>query len=469
MDVHLPHYIWGDNINSKEDLKELLTEYIEKYNENKMLLILGQPGIGKSTLITWITANFNERVDDILVFQFVSDLKNVDWKRDNISESILKEIGLSHGDLNGKVLILDGYDEISIREDERKEILDKLYWNLIKNRYINNFSLIIMCRENYIKNFKRLQCKYITLQSWNVEQIKSFCATFQGRTNKTVLENTVLNLLNNKEILGIPLITYMVLALDIPIEKEGFIVDVYDKIFSLEGGIYDRCIDYKSFAEKHRVGKIKNQIHQISREIAIWMFENKLNEAYIPVEEYKKICVNILQENEGQENDIEQDFILGIFLELKHCEGGEGEKLYFVHRSIYEYFVVETIYNAIENPMIELSDVSQEELAKNIVVSLKKGDITRTIGQYLQYKIGGIYNQLSPEKKERFYDWWELAVAKTLDNMDYRTECKCFMNILKILRLLLYWSKRKYIMENIDRKVLERREAGRKERNQAGS
>ncbi len=50
-------------------------------------------------------------------------------------------------------------------------------------------------------------------------------------------------LLENREILGIPLILYMVLALNISIEKEESMVDVYDKIFSLDGGIYDRCID----------------------------------------------------------------------------------------------------------------------------------------------------------------------------------------------------------------------------------
>ena len=32
----------------------------------------------------------------------------------------------------------------------------------------------------------------------------------------------------------------MVLALEISIEKDSSIVDVYDKIFSLDGGIYNR-------------------------------------------------------------------------------------------------------------------------------------------------------------------------------------------------------------------------------------
>lgn len=64
-EAHLPHFIWGDNKKVFTNLKTLLSQHVENKNGNKMLLILGQPGIGKSTLITWITANFSDRVDDI--------------------------------------------------------------------------------------------------------------------------------------------------------------------------------------------------------------------------------------------------------------------------------------------------------------------------------------------------------------------------------------------------------------------
>ncbi len=37
---------------------------------------------------------------------------------------------------------------------------------------------------------------------------------------------------------------------------------------------------------------------------------------------------------------------------MRHCDGIESEELYFVHRSIYEYFVAETIYSSIENAII---------------------------------------------------------------------------------------------------------------------
>lgn len=458
LDEHLPQYTFMKNENSSNDLKELLSEYIYMHNKNKMLLILGQPGIGKSTLITWITASFINDIDyilndNILVYKFASDLKGIDWQSEKISNVILEKLGLEFSDLNEKTLILDGFDEVSI-ENDRRDLLNCLYGELIYKENINGFSLIITSRENCIQELEQLRCKYITLQPWDEMQIKSFCTVFQKKTNNNISESTIKKVIENKEVLGIPLILYMVLALNISIDKEGSIVDVYDKIFSLKGGIYDRCIDNKKFGDDHRIGVIKNQIHQISREIAIWMFENNADEAYIVQEEYKKICETV--------KSIE-DFKIGSFFKaVRHCEGIETEHLYFVHRSIYEYFVAETIYSSVENALLELDEISKEKLAGNIAVFLKKGWINYTIREYLKYKIEILYNKLEKEKKEKFYQWWESAIDKMMQvGMFYYTEeninkynniiqkeLTCFLNLLEILRLLSEIENREYIFKN---------------------
>jgi len=464
LDEHLPHYIWKENKKESNDLKDLLSEYVIPKRDNNMLLTLGQPGIGKSTLITWITANFTNRINDIFVYKFADDLAGIDWEntseKHNIADDILMKLGFSYNELDGKTLIIDGFDEISIQG--RIVILNKLFWQLIKASPLNNFSLIITSRENYIQDLHKSKFDYITLQSWDMEQIRSFCSIFQKKTKNSISESTIKKLLKNKEILGVPLILYMVLALNISIEKEGSIIDVYDKIFSLDGGIYDRCINNKSFAEPHRIGEVKKQIHQVSRDIAIWMFENNPGEASIPQEEYKKICSNIVKKHQ-KSGKAQQDFLIGNFFKLKHCEGMEAKALYFVHRTIYEYFVVETIYSSIEGDMIKLSEESQEKLAGNIAVYLKQGEIDHTIGEYLRYKILKLYNKFSLEKQGQFYPWWEKSIEKMMKmGMFYYTkrtsnylnifakETQCFNNLIEILRLLFDTNRKQYILGDVD-------------------
>lgn len=243
---HLPCFIWRNNKKRSENLKELLSKYIrEKHGYNKMLLILGQPGIGKSTLITWITANFTDRVDDTLIYQFASDLKDVNRYVFNSDKRqlVIGELSLSLKALDGKILILDGFDEISV-EDARIEILNRLYRDLVKNNLLHNFLLIITCRENYIQSLYKIECDYITLQAWKGNQIQSFCEIYSKKSKCRVSKETMENIVRNKDVLGIPLILYMVLALEISVEKEGSIVEVYDQVFSVkEGGIYERCFN----------------------------------------------------------------------------------------------------------------------------------------------------------------------------------------------------------------------------------
>ncbi len=244
-------------------LKELLSEYIYNNKERKMLVVLGQPGIGKSTLITWITANFEDRADDIFVYKFASDMGNMDWQ--NIGEKrimlyeILCVLGVSYNELCGKVLILDGFDEINVGMN-RGKLINRLYWELQKENLIDKFSLIITCRENYIENIVKIKSDYITLQSWDTKQIRNFCMVYGKKTNRSLTEDSMQILFKGKEVFGIPLILYMILALDISIEKEDSIVDIYDQIFSLEGGIYERCITSISYEMPHRINEIKEQI-----------------------------------------------------------------------------------------------------------------------------------------------------------------------------------------------------------------
>lgn len=55
--------------------------------------------------------------------------------------------------------------------------------------------------------------------------------SFQEAAKVNVSDYTINNLIENAEILGIPLILYMVLSLNISIDQKGSIVEIYDKNF----------------------------------------------------------------------------------------------------------------------------------------------------------------------------------------------------------------------------------------------
>jgi len=279
------------------------------------------------------------------------------------------------------------------------------------------------------------------------------------------------NILKNKEVLGIPLILYMTLALNISIEEEGSMVDIYDQIFSLrDGGIYDRCIQNNNYADSHWIGEMKMQIHQVSRNIAIWMFEENPDEAYIPQEKYREICMDVVRENGYDNNGLEQNFLIGNFFKLKHCEGAKGKQLYFIHRTIYEYFVAEAIYSSIENALTNLSEENQKELAGNIAIFLMKGKIDYTIGEFLKNKIYRIYKVLPKEKQGIFAIWWKETFDRMMaSGMFYFTkkniqiyeniiskECRCFMNFLEIIRRLKDFDSVTYTWSYVSRKYLEK-------------
>ena len=453
--------------------------------QKRMLLILGQPGMGKSTMITWFLNRYSEKPaakkKEILVYRFTDF--NIDWSfnffgekksKERIDCAILKCLNMKKQDLNGKILILDGFDEVAVGNN-RAEILNCLYNVWARDNHIKDFSLLVTCRENYIEDLSQLSFPYITLQPWNEGQIGDFCKEYAkyaygDQAEARISGEAIRKMKKMRNIFGIPILLYMTLALEITVRDESSIVEVYDQIFDLKkGGLYDRCLKRKiliPYDGVHRIAEIKKQIHQFSRKISIWMFENNPEQAAIPKNEYEKIRDEIFEKNDGEEKLYKKDVLIGNYFKMVHCyDGVDTEKLTFVHRSIYEYFVVETISNEIKEAVAEMTEEAQERLAAVLGYRLKKGRIDYTIGQYLKAKVSTLISQ---EKKNYFYIWLEGTIGKMLNAgmlyytgqniKEYRNmfgkELKCFLNLLDVLRLFIGFSDRKYILQDVDQERL---------------
>lgn len=426
----LPHYIWRNNTKSSDRLRNLLTNYIINNNGRKMLLILGQPGIGKSTLITWIMANLVKKKEDILVYQFAIDLDSIDWQRKNVLNDIFSVIGLGCSELENKTLILDGFDEIYTGSD-RERILNKLNQELKRLNMLKSFSIIITCRENYVYNLQNIDFDYIVLQAWNEVQIEIFCRTYWEKYGNEISVGKIKKILESKEIFGIPLILYMILALDITIEKSSSFLDVYDQIFSLEkGAIYERCYD-----SEHRLNdpEIKKYVHQISQKIAFWIFENNDHKAIIYQKNFKEICDNMILEAKDKGEYMLSNTLIGSYFKIKHCEGKLADEVNFVHRSIYEYFVSVYFFESISNLR------SKEEVAGKLGELLKDGHLSKQMLDFIKCKFN------NGEGKYLLNNIREVFDIMLRDGMTYHVnakhrnviiqEMKIFSNMLEIVHL----------------------------------
>lgn len=475
----LPFYRLKNQKTDLSNLGERLDKCVQGQDiKNRMLLILGQPGMGKSTMITWFVHRYQEKQDvdkkEVLVYRF-TDL-DVEWsfqingerkRGSSVDDAILESLHMKREELEGKLLILDGFDEVAA-DNNRIAILNRLYNAWVGEGRIKDCSLLITCRENYIEELSRLSFPYITLQSWNEDQIERFCKTYALLTESKISEEAIHKMKEMKNVFGIPILLYMTLALEIAVKDESSVVEVYDQVFSLEGGIYDRCLKKDAsirWDDKHRIAEIKKQIHQVSREISMWMFENNPEQAAIPKAEYEKLRDKVFEKNEGVDKSLKKDVLIGNYFRMLPCyEGVDTEELTFVHRSIYEYFVAETICSEIKGMIAEMSEKAQEKIAGVLGYRLKKGKIDYTIGQYLKAKVGAIIASNDEGKKNYFYAWLEGTVRKMLNAgllyytgkniKEYKNtikkEMNCFMNLLDVLRLFVAFSNRKYILQDVE-------------------
>ncbi|MCI8506735.1 MAG: NACHT domain-containing protein [Lachnospiraceae bacterium] len=345
-------------IESHDDsLEERIDKFI-KYDRTSTMLIRGVPGIGKSTIISWIANQYRD--DERVVI-----LRFRDWEREELEKGFLKaictELQCKKDHLNNKILILDGFDEIKSLSN-RHRLLD-VFFNEIKDF---NTKYIITSRPSYIssENFNNV----IELLPFSIEKIKCFYKKITGieLKNKKIY---------NTEVLGIPVILYMAIMSRIKIEREIDRAELYGRVFAKKSGIFDRfyCegMGYDKGAHVLRSSENIGKYLEFLREIAFRMFEkNKtslaVDEYQIPQLEFQGERVSILE------------------FPIKYLFENTISDIEFIHKSIYEYFVAEylgeKIFEAVTGKNIGDSAAILGDILRNNIISDE-------IAEYLSYKI----------------------------------------------------------------------------------
>lgn len=335
----LPHYE-----DEEEPLFEILQSTLDLCNSinNRALLVLGHPGSGKSTLISFLLNKCQiQRDRTVRVFRF-SGFEGIDWNgnAENLPQQMLNCMGLEKTELSNSVLILDGLDEVDMRLDQ-EELIEELFKQWIRSKKIMRFSLFITCRTNRVEEPERLPVRYVVLSPLQEDQITEFVVAYLSqKDNNTERIKDWLDLVQNEEsiseVIGIPLFLYLALALDVQIEKNSSLENIYSQIFTLDG---NNSIYYRSaYDKKHPITSVEaNAIHSFSKRFAEKIWDVCPNEATAAKELYLPIVSQIIGDDQSEFRKI----LVGQYF----IEGSDGSELLFAHRSMYEYFVAVSIYD----------------------------------------------------------------------------------------------------------------------------
>ena len=207
-------------------------------------LVLGNPGIGKSTLIARYLA---EQGGNISILAYPLTEFKLNWEEEeHPGETLLQKIGRTAESLKNTVLFLDGLDECAITPKNRAGLLRRLEvdWG-------SDFPWVVTCRLNYIPedalDALRDRLPIFTLFPLNPEQIGRFMDKYEAATGEQIANTTRATLTAKEQngVFGIPLILYLIVASRLEISPGDTLVTVYDKLFGEDSPFYHRRLDLR--------------------------------------------------------------------------------------------------------------------------------------------------------------------------------------------------------------------------------
>lgn len=397
---------------SNSDTLERIIEKFIDYDKASTMLISGVPGMGKSTIASWMANKYKED-DRIIILRFR------DWEREELEEGILKAIcnllECKRKDLESKIIILDGFDEM-----KALDIRDKLLYDLFNAlKDFENFKCMVTSRPAYVE--QTLFHNVVRIREFDIDRIKKFYRVITKRelNRKEKIESNI-------EVLGIPVILYMAIMSHVDIYENLSKPELYSRIFAQNGGIFDRfsnegCAYGSGSQVLTNLNNIKAYLTFLEN-IAFKMFErNDLSlprqECTVPNFEFEGKLINIL------------DFPIKCLFE------NSAVNIEFVHKSIYEYFVAEYIYVKVKNAVHE----GKEKLMSELGRLFQKNIVSEEIFEFLRYKIK------KDELKNMFYFLNEVFQIMLKNGMTYyssrdctdliRCELRVFANMLEFVHM----------------------------------
>ncbi len=351
-------------INERSDLhKELL--------KNRMLLLLGYPGQGKTSFCKKLLFDYITNKTDLSQSIFYFRLKDIRHAKRLIEDPIdilheeacyLTEQSLDKFEFRKAILVLDGLDELYMKEDLRLEEIERICRELSKDvEKHQKLKIVLTSRYSYVDldKIKHAQISIFQLKLFDIKHQIDWLERYIRFHPETKLTSKKLLSYHRRsqepahyisELLEQPLLLHIVASLK-KLDDDSNLsrAKIYDQLFS---ELIERR--YSEDGQLEVMQEVtKDDLRELIQEIAFGIFIN--GEGYISRKEL--LTLDAVQEylskfpNPDFKNSLKGIMMSFYFHESSKKSNEDNENDYvieFLHKSLQEFMVAEKIARTIE-------------------------------------------------------------------------------------------------------------------------
>lgn len=369
----LQHYKENSDKKVFKDLKRRIKTFIAC--DDRMLIIEGNAGCGKSSLVSWIGYKYHVgdkeyksvfRNRQLIIIRLRELDKELIKKNNSLVPVILAYMNLSDVEelssaFPDGLFVLDGFDELCMIE----KISDPAWLIEDFNKRIpNEIKTIITTRPEYIKEKPFERSSRIFLQHFDEDQRKDwlyyytspeYCGQFVEPEVIRYIEH--IDDWTTAAVCDSPMTLYMLVARDVSKEMLLNCWQLYHQIFYIDisDAEYNEIFTNKYHGYSHETAAYKDILYRISEEIAFAMFRSQNSKFFLTREEVDEIIEQINNDNRlsipaETRRLLQKCYALNTFWKERSNDGA----IEFYHNNIRDFFLCEKILREINRVYGEL-------------------------------------------------------------------------------------------------------------------
>ena len=332
--------------------------YLKDYNildnsseEINTLIITATQCCGKTSLVSKLLYDYY-RNDYKGYALYVTNFRDERHKRTPLSiDMICKSLEIDEAELENAVLILDSIEESELPASQIQDMVEILSSNL--KEY--GCKLIVTCRNNIVDLDELRECIEINLCNFSPEKVDEWIKACKFKIDEAQLNIIVRSVKSEySQVLCLPYILKICIECGLDLKEINDLGQLYDKAFIVDADLLYSRYDPPIRLTTSQVKRLKKTIFDVA-------------EACVYSED-KAITARELNAFFESNEEAEKRVFVSLFFVRK-----EGERYYFLHESIQDYFVAKRIYDdlliALKNDYKAVADFIKRYVREGVLIS----------------------------------------------------------------------------------------------------